>query len=110
MQYYMEVMDFCNSNNITSDNEFFLQFDAWVEYSSRKGVLPGKAKVVIYKKGFNVEGNIEIVDDKFNSNILHTGFSVAYQVYTFDKECNKLLIKGSSLKMGGDYTVSITPI
>lgn len=110
IQYYMEAMDFCSSNNITSDNEFVLQFDAWVEYSSRKDSPTGKAKVIIYKKGVNIEGNVEIVDDKFNPDIIHAGFSVAYQTYIFDKSCNKLFIKGSSPKMGGDYIVSITPI
>lgn len=110
MQYYMELMDFCNSNNIKSDSEFVLQFDAWVEYSSKKDSPTGKAKIIVYKKGVNMEGNIEIIDDKFNSEVIHTGFSVAYQVYVFDKNCNKLFIKGSSPKMSGDYIVSITPV
>ena len=110
MQYYMEAIDFCDSNNITSDDEFVLHIEAWIEYSSKISSLSGKAKVMIFKKGVHQDGNIEIIDDKFNPDVIHTGFSVAYQTYTFDKNCNKLFIKGASPKMGGDYIVSITPI
>lgn len=55
-------------------------------------------------------GTIHIYEnEKLQSNKYHLRFSPDYQEMAFNTSSETLVIKGSSPKMGGDYSVTIIP-
>lgn len=39
----------------------------------------------------------------------HLGFNAKWQTYKYDKNDNAIVVTGNSAKMGGDYSVRISP-
>ena len=83
------------------------KFKAKVTYSSSISDVSGIANVYVKTEGYNCEGDIEIVGDNFDSEIIHTGFKAKFQDYKYNKEKKQLIIEGNSSKMGGKYSVSL---
>lgn len=103
-----EVKAFLSHNNLTNNQRTVVEFDGTVEYCYNNTKIQGQAYIAITMDGGCYDGSINIVGDCFDSQKVHVLFSPRYQKYKFDNNNNKLIVEGSSPKMGGNYRVSIT--
>lgn len=93
---------------VTSTGNFI--FSANVAYnSSSRGTERAGCTVQIFRNSMK-DGEIEIYESGgLRSETHHLNFSEKWQEYLFDKSDESLLITGSSPKMGGEYSVRISP-
>ncbi|WP_272653973.1 hypothetical protein [Providencia sp. PROV091] len=108
MDSAMAISNFMAANKIISDEYGNLYFQAFVEYRSSARNTSVLTDIKIIRNGYH-DGNVDITesDDLTNSDY-HLGLTTKYQKYSFND--TKLLIKGSSHKMGGNYTITISVI
>ena len=102
-----EVREFISDNKVFDRRSALSIFKAKVTYFSSISDVSGIANVYVKTEGYNCEGDIEIVGDNFDSEIIHTGFKAKFQDYEYNKEEKQLIIKGNSPKMGGKYSVTL---
>lgn len=110
MESFYSIHDFIGAHNLESDQVGNVCFEAFVEYRSPARNVSEIAKVKIIHNGYQ-DGQIsleeagELVAEEF-----HLDFTTQYQKYNFSVGDRKLLVSGSSTKMGGKYNVTISPI
>lgn len=87
-----------------------LFFCADITYiSEKRGEETGQCSVQIIRNGMQ-DGNINIVEgDGFTSEKHHLGLTAKFQKYEFDTDDKSLVITGSSPKMGGAYSIRLSP-
>ncbi len=93
------------------DSGVGLYFKAQVNYRSPKFKVVEQTFVRILLSGYGTDGNIEIIErgDLVVENF-HLGMVPAFGTYTLDKATGELGFRNSSPKMGGAFTVQITPL
>jgi len=106
--YYTQLKSFLTDAGLIKHGIHINDIEAVVEYKCRKKVRKSNALVSFNMESVDHCGDIEIDSDAFPSSTFHTGFSTAWQSYTYDETDKSLKIKGSSPKMGGEYVVVIT--
>ncbi|WP_455593252.1 hypothetical protein [Bacteroides sp.] len=102
------IRDFWQDNGLKPKNNHVI-FNGHVSYSSKLHSPSGPANVRIALKGYNTDGQITVIGDIFDSDIIHTEFLPQFQDYSYDEQNKSLIVVGNSPKMGGDYKVIITP-
>lgn len=106
MDSIMAISNFMEENRLTSDEVGNVRFEALVDYRSPARSMKVLTQVKITRNGFN-DGDIEIGEcEDLNVTDYHLGSTRQYQTYSFNDD--KLLIKGTSNKMGGNYTITIS--
>ena len=105
-QNYGIIKEFCDDNNIKAISKYYTKFNGYIKYSSKLASPEGEAVVEIKLKGYECEGDIEIIGDNFNSNQVHTGLMAKCQTYSYNKANKELIITGISQTIG-NYKVTI---
>lgn len=83
-------------------------FRADIEYRYRGNVVTGTTQVTIPRNGME-DGQVNLGETGIlDSDVFHLDFSPAFQTYRLDGQ-KRLVVSGSSKKMGGEYEVLITP-
>src|SRR5215213_6276259 len=87
-----------------------MMFPAVVEYTCGGTKLKHHTRVVIYRFGGIDDGKISLEENhRLNKDDWHLDFNPRSQDYYFQTSTKRLRIVGDSDKMGGNYTVEITP-
>ena len=85
-------------------------FSAVIEYTAKGDKLKHHTRVVIRRSSGPEDGNISLVENRrLNKEDWYLDFSPRSQDYYYTANTKRLRIVGNSDKMGGDYTVEITP-
>jgi len=107
MSSHNAINDFMNANSIDGDQFGNLKFSAFIEYSSSARNISQITDVTIIRNGYD-DGKIRLMEaEELVAEDFHLDFSTQYQTYSFFDNDKKLLVSGSSQKMGGKYKVSI---
>ncbi|MFC3283058.1 hypothetical protein [Litchfieldella rifensis] len=110
MESFHAIHDFMDAHEIESDQVGNLNFRAFVEYSSPSKNVSEITNVKIIRNGYQdgqiiVEESGDLVAENY-----HLVFTTQYQKYRFLQEGEKLSVVGDSQKMGGGYSVAISPV
>ncbi|MEI8594215.1 hypothetical protein [Photobacterium sp. Hal280] len=107
MSSHLAMQDFVDNLSLKRDDYGNCTFQALVEFRSKRRNVSEITTVKFIRNGYN-DGNITITEEaELTSDYYHLDFSPDWQEYSFNPNDNSLLIKGSSPKMGGKYTVAI---
>lgn len=106
MESSMAINDFVEANEIARDGFGNVRFEALVDYISPARRTKVITQVKITRNGI-CDGDIDIdeSDDLIVSDY-HLGLKTQFQTYSFND--GSLLINGTSPKMGGKYTITIS--
>jgi len=97
-------------HNIKSDQVGNLEFEGIAEYRSSARNATEETVIRIIRNGYDDGAIILSEVGDFSVNDYHLDFTPKYQKYVYSNDDNKLVIHGNSPKMGGRYSVSISPI
>ena len=93
------------------DSGVGFKFKAQVNYRSHKTTTVEQTFVRIFLSGYGTDGNIEILEEgDLVAENYHLGMVPAFGTYTLDEATGELVVRNSSPKMGGAFTVRITPL
>ena len=109
MKNFMELSTFCDEwRDFENFNPSF--FSATVIYNSVKyGRETEKCTINVYR-AIPRDGNIVILSNGvLQSETHHLEVSPIFQTYQFDEDDASLVIRGNSEKMGGNYSIKLTP-
>lgn len=110
IQNFLEAKNFLLATELMNHHNRINSFQAFVEYHFLNKTISGNADVSITMEDSMHNGDVLIDGPIFNQNIVNTGFSTSWQIYEFHRASGKLIIRGSSPKMGNNYKVEITPL
>lgn len=107
---FLEAKNFLLATELMNHHNRINSFLAFVEYRFLHKTISGNANVSITMEDTMHNGDVLIDGSIFNPDIVNTGFSTSWQIYEFERASGKLIIRGSSSKMGNNYKVEITPL
>ncbi|WP_338513628.1 hypothetical protein VRC24_19560 [Pseudomonas poae] len=114
MKGAMEVYEFGKVWRDTSNFSVLAKgnflFNANIVYTSEgRGIEKESCTVMMIRHG-RQDGEINIYEnDILTAETHHLGLNHKFQDYKFNKKDASFIIKGTSEKMGGDYSIKITP-
>lgn len=114
MSGFTEIYDFGEEWRNTTNFQVMpvgnFLFNAKITYKSKsRGTEREDCTVQIIRNGMQ-DGEINIyANGVLKSETHHLGFSEKWQKYEFDNNDGALVITGKSPKMGGEYSVRISP-
>lgn len=104
----IELGDFLTCHSIPKDPSGNSRFFATVTYESKMSTITTQMDVFVQGHSYN-SGTIKLTENPdLDVNQFHLDFTPTYQKYTFRKDTEKLVIEGTSNKMGGKYIVTIS--
>lgn len=109
MKSAQAIHEFMETHNLDRDSFGNLHFSAIVEYRSPSRNLSEITNVKIIRNGYD-DGKISLNEtDELLAEEYHLDFTLHFQDYKFSKSDKKLTVMGDSPKMGGKYSISISP-
>jgi hypothetical protein len=93
-----------------SDGGSHCWFPVIVHYETGAKAATVASKVRIFRGSGPNDGRVEIEESgKLTVEDFRLGFKADYQDFRFDSRSGSLIVTGSSPKMGGPYSVTISP-
>ena len=109
MKSTQAIHEFMETHNLDKDSFGNLHFSAIVEYRSPFRNLSEITNVKITRNGYD-DGKISLDEtDELLADEYHLDFTLHFQDYKFSESNKKLTVIGDSSKMGGKFSVSISP-
>lgn len=106
----MAINSFIEENEIAKDSHGNCKFQALVQFKSNRKAASKMTEVKFIRNGYQ-GGTIKIEElDDLNSQDFHLEFNPNYQNYHFNEVEKSLEITGTSDKMKGKYSVTISAI
>jgi len=103
------VMDFMEAHGLDTDSYGNCRFSAIIDYRSRIQNTKSVTEVIFVRNGYN-DGKISLTaNNDLSVNNYHLDFTEMFQTNEYLTETKELVVKGSSEKMGGDYSVAVFP-
>lgn len=110
MNHHLEIFEFVNNSELPTDAYGNCEFKAFIEYRSKVKNMGSITTVKIIRNGYE-EGKIQLEEnDELNIDDFHLDFVTQFQKYQYNKSSKKFTITGSSPKMKGSYSVTISPV
>ncbi|WP_277809707.1 hypothetical protein [Chromohalobacter canadensis] len=110
MESFHAIHDFKDAHDLETDQVGNLDFRAFVEYRSPSRNASEITNVKIIRNGYQ-DGQISIEESgELVAENYHLDFTTQYQKYRYCEEGKKLSVAGGSPKMGGKYSVAISPV
>lgn len=110
MESVHAIYEFMGAHGLKSDTVGNLNFEAFVEYRSPARNASEITNVKIIRNGCH-DGQISLEETgDLVAEDYHLVFTIQYQKYSLSDEGKKLLVLGSSPKIGGKYNVAISPV
>lgn len=105
---FIALTNFIDANDIETDAYGNCHFQAIVQYTSSLFNDITMTSVKFIRNGYD-DGRITLDENqKLPQDKCHIDFTPDFQEYEFNAITKKLLVKGKSVKMGGNYLVELT--
>ena len=103
------VLDFIEAHSLETDAYGNCRFNGIIDYRSKLQNSKSVTEVVFIRNGYE-DGKISLAaNQNLTVKSYHLDFTEYFQKYIYLNETKELVIKGSSKKMGGNYSVNIVP-
>ena len=109
MDSHQALYEFIVHHKIDMDSVGNCTFNAKVDYESPSNSVLTTTRVRFVRNGYD-DGKVEIAEnEELQPESYHLDVTAKWQDYRFDLSSGKLIVVGSSPKMGGSYVIQISP-